>query len=268
MANRLDGKVAVITGATSGIGEATAELFTQEGAIVVLAGRSEKRGAVLAERFGDNAHFVRADVMVEEDIQRLIDGTAERFGKLDVLFNNAGSGAPGNIEDVTTEQIDFGVRLLYSSVLLGTKYAVPHMKANGGGSIINNSSISALRYGQANMLYSSIKAAVTFYSELAGVELGPHGIRVNTISPGAIATPIFWRGSEKADTLSEAENAQKLEKTISNMANVVPLKSSGLASDIAWAALYLASDEARFVNSHDLVVDGGRTSMFNEYPKE
>ena len=205
MANRLDGKVAVITGATSGIGEATAELFTQEGAIVVLAGRSETRGAVLPERFGDNAHFVRADVMVEDDIQRLINGTAERFGNLDVLFNNAGSETPCNIEDVTTEQIAFGVRLLYSRVLLATKYAVPHMKTNGSGSIINNSRIAAIGYGQANMLYSSIKAAITFYAwERAGVQLGPHGIRVNTISPGAIATPIFWRGAEKADTLSEA----------------------------------------------------------------
>jgi NAD(P)-dependent dehydrogenase (short-subunit alcohol dehydrogenase family) len=268
MENRLGGKVAVITGATSGIGEATAQLFAREGATVVLAGRSERRGAALAELFGNNAHFVRADVTVEDDIRRLIDGTAERFGKLDVLLNNAGSVVEGDLETITADQIDLGVLLLYSSVLLGTKYAVPHMKANGGGSIINTSSIAGLRYGQGTVLYSSLKAAVTFYSRLAGAALGPHGIRVNSISPGAIATPIFWRGTEKADTLSDEENAWRMEETISDVANIVPLKIAGSTYDIACAALYLASDEGRFVNCHDLVVDGGRTSMFNEYPKE
>ena len=156
------------------------------------------------------------------------------------------------------------MHLLLSSVMLGIRYAVEPMKANGGGSIINNSSIAGLRYRQGDLLYSAIKAAVTHYSKLAGVELGPHGIRVNVISPGAIATPIFWGGSERANTLSDEENARKMSKLQGNLANATPLPMSGMAVDIAEAALYLASEAGRFVNCHDQVGDGGRTSLFNE----
>lgn len=265
MGDRLQDKVALITGGTSGIGEATAELFVAEGAKVVITGRSEEKGGGIAERLGDNAAYVRADVTQEADIAASVDATLSQFGKLDILFNNAGAplGRP-TLETITRDQIDFGVTLLLTSVMLGMRYAIEPMKANGGGVIINNSSIAGIRYRQGDLLYSAIKAAVTHYSKLAGVELGPHGIRVNVISPGAIATPIFWGGSERANTLSDEENAQKMEKLQSNLAKATPIPMSGLASDIAEGALYLASDAGRFVNSHDLIVDGGRTSMFNE----
>ena len=138
------------------------------------------------------------------------------------------------------------------------------MQAAGGGAIINNSSVAALRYNQGNVLYSVLKAAVSHYTRLAGVELGPLGIRVNTISPGAIATPIFWGGSARANTLSDEDNARKLEKLKGNLAKATPLPQAGLAEDIAQGALYLASDAGRFVNCHDLVVDGGRTHLFRE----
>lgn len=262
MGDRLQGKVALITGGTSGIGEATAELFVSEGARVVITGRSEEKGAGIAERLGENAIYVRADVTQEADIAASVDATVQRFGRLDVLFNNAASGTRTSIESITQEQIDEGVHVLLSSVLLGMRYAIEPMKANGGGSIINNSSIAGLRYRQGDLLYSALKAAVTHYSKLAGVELGPLGIRVNVISPGAIATPIFWGGSARANTLSDEQNAATMEKLKRNLAKATPLPMSGLASDIAEAALYLASDAGRFVNSHDLVVDGGRTSMF------
>jgi len=262
MGDRLAGKVALITGGTSGIGEATAELFVSEGARVVITGRSEEKGAGIAERLGENAIYVRADVTQEADIAASVDATVERFGRLDVLFNNAASGTRTSIESITQEQIDEGVHVLLSSVLLGMRYAIEPMKVNGGGSIINNSSIAGLRYRQGDLLYSALKAAVTHYSKLAGVELGPLGIRVNVISPGAIATPIFWGGSARANTLSDEQNAATMEKLKRNLAKATPLPMSGLASDIAEAALYLASDAGRFVNSHDLVVDGGRTSMF------
>ena len=265
MGNRLEDKVAVITGGTSGIGEATAILFAAEGAKVIIAGRSKDKGAALAGRLGENVVYARQDVTVEGDLERVIDAAVERFGKLDVLFNNAGGRTEGNVEDITSDNIDYGVALLFKSVILGIKYAVPHMKANGGGAIINNSSIAALRYRQGNILYSAIKAGVSHYTKLAGVELGPYGIRVNSISPGAIATPIFWGGSARANTLSDEENARKMEKLKGNLAKASPLKVSGLAHDIATAALYLASEDGRFVNCHDLVVDGGRTGMFNEY---
>ncbi len=264
MGTRLEGKVAVITGGTSGIGAATAELFVGEGARVVLTGRSEAKGAALAERLGPNAVFHRADVTRESDVKASLDAALERFGSLDVLFNNAGAPPRGTLETVTAEDIDAGVRLLLAPVILGIRHAAEPMRANGGGAIINNSSVAALRYRQGSLLYAALKAAVTHYTRLAGVELGPHGIRVNAISPGAIATPIFWGGSERADTLSEEENRRKLEKLKGNLAKATPLPRAGLADDIAEAALYLASEAGRFVNCHDLVVDGGRTSMFEE----
>ena len=149
-------------------------------------------------------------------------------------------------------------------MILGTRHAVEPMKASGGGVIINNSSVAALRYRQGDILYSSLKAAVTHFTKMAGIDLAPYNIRVNCISPGAIATPIFYGGSGRANTLSDEENEVKMEKLKSNLAKAVPLKQSGLARDIAEAALYLSSEAGRFVNCHDLVVDAGRTSMFYE----
>jgi NAD(P)-dependent dehydrogenase (short-subunit alcohol dehydrogenase family) len=268
MGQRLENKVALITGGTSGIGEATAELFAAEGAKVVITGRSEDKGAGIAERLGENVLYLRSDVMEEQEIEASVNFTVERFGKIDVLFNNAG-GSVGEetLDQISQQQIDYAVRLLFSSVILGVRYAVPPMKANGGGVIINNSSIAAIRSGQGGPLYSALKAAVTHYTKLAGVELGPFGIRVNAISPGAVATPIFWGGSERANTLSDEENARKMAKLKRNLAIANPLSISGLAEDVAEAALYLASDAGRFVNCHDLVLDGGRTSMFHEKPE-
>jgi len=263
-AGKLQDKVALITGGTSGIGEATAELYAKEGAKVVIVGRSEEKGQALADRLGANVVYGRADVTREADIAASIELTLETFGKLDILFNNAGGPAGAGLEAITSEQIDYGVHLLLSSVILGIRYAIEPMKKNGGGVIINNSSIAAIRHAQGDILYSVLKAAVTHYTKLAGVQLGPHGIRVNAISPGAIATPIFWGGSARANTLSDEDNARKMAKLQTNLAKATPLPMSGLAEDIAQAALYLASDAGRFVNSHDLVVDGGRTSMFNE----
>lgn len=264
MADRLKDKVAIITGGTSGIGESTAEVFIAEGATVILTGRSEEKGQAIADRLGDRAHYVRADVSKEEDIISTISGTVDKFGKLDILFNNAGGPTPGNVHDMTADNINYGVDLLLSSVILGIRHAVEPMKANGGGVIINNTSVAAIRYGQGNILYSALKAAVTHYTKLAGVDLGPLGIRVNCISPGAIATPIFWGGSAVANTKSDESNARKLEKLKDNLAKATPLMKTGLPEDIAYGALFLASEEGRFMNSHDLVIDGGRTSMFVE----
>lgn len=264
MTDRLKGKVALITGGTSGIGAATATLFAAEGAQVVIVGRSVEKGEKLARSLGDNVIYSHADITREADIEAAIKLAVARFGKLDILFNNAGGPAGAGLEKVTLEHINAGVSLLLSSVILGIKHAIEPMKANGGGCIINNSSIAALRYRQGDILYSAIKAAVSHYTRLAGVELGPFNIRVNAISPGAIATPIFYGGSARANTLSDAENAAKMAELEANLAKSVPLQRAGLASDIAEGALYLASDAGRFVTSHDLVIDGGRTSMFFE----
>jgi NAD(P)-dependent dehydrogenase (short-subunit alcohol dehydrogenase family) len=229
MPGRLDGKVAVITGATSGIGEATARRFVAEGARVV------------------------------------IEQAVGRFGKLDCLFNNAGASTPGELDSITEEQFDYGMKLLVGSVMFGIKHAARVMSA--GGSIINNSSIAAHRLGQGGTLYSAAKAAVSHITRIAGAKLGPSGIRVNSISPGAIATPIFWGGSAQAQTMSAADNARKLAKLQGNLARATPLPRSGVANDIAYAAVFLASDEGSFINSHDLVVDGGRIAQFFERPQ-
>jgi NAD(P)-dependent dehydrogenase (short-subunit alcohol dehydrogenase family) len=264
MTARLKNKVAVITGGTSGIGEATAELFVSEGAQVVICGRSQDKGAAIADRLGEACQFISADVMREDDIAKTIEFAVTTFGGIDILFNNAGGPTAGSVTEVDEDTIHYAMQLLFSSAVLGIKHAVPHMQARGGGSIINNSSIAALRDNQGGLLYSAAKAALTHYTKLAGVRLGPSGIRVNCISPGAIATPIFYGGSARANTLSDDQNAAKMLKLENNLAKATPMQIAGLPSDIATGALYLASDEGRFVNSHDLVIDGGRTSMFHE----
>jgi len=264
MTKRLDNKVALITGGTSGIGAETARLFIQEGAKVIVSGRSEEKGEILSEELGENCKYLLSDVTKEEDIENSVTETINQFGKLDILFNNAGGPVGAGIEKVTQKDIDYGVHLLLASVILGTRFAIEPMRKNGGGCIINNSSIAGIRYRQGDPLYAALKAGVTHYTRMSGVELGPDNIRVNSISPGAIATPIFWGGSQRANTLSNEENDKKLEKLKGNLAKAVPLNRSGLSLDIAEAALYLASDAGSFVSCQDIVVDGGRTAMFNE----
>lgn len=267
MAGRLEGKVAIITGATSGIGEATARCFAAEGAKLLIAGRTQDKGEALAREMGEGVIFQTADVRREADIAALVDTAIARFGRLDCLFNNAGASIPGTLESVTEQELSEGFQLLVGSVVFGVKHAARVMKAHGG-SIINNASVAGHRYGQGGIFYSTAKAAVAHYTRLAGVELGAYGIRVNAISPGAIATPIFYGGSDRVKTLSAEENQRKLAKLERNLARATPLPRTGLPMDIAYAALFLASDEGSFVNAHDLVVDGGRIWQFYERPQE
>ena len=159
---------------------------------------------------------------------------------------------------------DSGMRRLVGSVLFGIKQAVPIMVEGGGGSIINNSSIAGHRSGQGDLLYSAAKAAVSHLTTVAAAQLGARNIRVNAISPGAIATPIFWGGSSAADGLSAEENQRKEAKLMRSLARATALPRAGVPDDIAHAALFLASDAGSFVSGVDLVVDGGRIAIFNE----
>lgn len=260
MPNRLDNKVALISGGTSGIGEATVELFVAEGAKVVFTGRNAEAGAKIAARLGPNAHFFQADVTREQEVKASIDETVKVFGRLDALFNNAGGRTEGDAETITQEGFEHAMNLLLGSVLFGIKYATPVMKANGGGAIISNASVAALRSHMGGYLYSIAKAAVTHSARIAAVQLGVHNIRVNTISPGAIATPIFLGGSDIAAGMDGAKVDAKMDKLAGNLAKANALHTSGFPRDIAHGALYLASDDARFVTGHDLVIDGGMTA--------
>lgn len=257
MGARLEGKVALITGGTSGIGEATVELFLEEGAQVMVAGRNREKGAQMERAFGEACRFVHADVSSEADIRGAIAATVETFGRLDCLFNNAGGPANGAPDEVTAEDFRYAMDLLLGSVVLGIRHAAPVMKAQGGGAIINNSSVAALRGHMGGYLYSVAKAGVRRATELAGMELGQYGITVNCISPGAIATPIFFGGSRVSAALEPAHADAKLAKLARNLAQATPLGRSGVPRDIARAALFLASQDGAYVNGHDLVVDGG-----------
>ena len=147
---KLKDKVALITGGTSGIGAETARLFIDEGAKVVISGRSEEKGSKLADILGDNASYCLSDITKEEDIQNAISYTTDTFGKLDILFNNAGGPVGAGLEEVTQKDIDYGVHLLLASVILGRRYVIAPMRENGGGCMINNSSIAGIRYRQGD----------------------------------------------------------------------------------------------------------------------
>ncbi|TNE59916.1 MAG: glucose 1-dehydrogenase [Alphaproteobacteria bacterium] len=259
---RLQDKVAVITGGTSGIGKATAELFIEEGARVVVGDISDDIGARMAADFGDNFAFIHCDVSKENEIKAMVDLAVSKFGRLDCLFNNAGMGGEGgSINDMTVEGFHSTVDVLLLGVMLGIKYAAPIMAAQNSGSIINTASIAGVGSGYGPHIYSAAKAAVRHVSVTTASELAKHNIRVNAICPGGIATAIFARGlnlpSQLMETMAEAVK--------SGLENWQPIPRVGLPRDIAEAALYLASDGSSFVTGQSLIVDGGAT-LGQPYP--
>ncbi|HVI61099.1 MAG TPA: glucose 1-dehydrogenase, partial [Bradyrhizobium sp.] len=258
---RLDGKVAVITGATSGIGLCTAEVFVAEGAKVVIAGRRVAEGEKLAKKLGSACVFRQTDVTIEEQMRALIALSVERFGRIDCLFNNAGGPAQtGGIEGLDAARFDTAMATLVRSVMLGMKHAAPYMKKQGFGSIINNGSIAGRLAGfSSSIVYSAAKAAVIHLTKCVAMELGEAGVRVNSISPGAIATGIFAKALGLS--VEAAEDTPSVMREVSKTAQPIP--RAGLPDDIAQAAVFLASDESSFVNGHDLVVDGAITGGRN-----
>jgi NAD(P)-dependent dehydrogenase (short-subunit alcohol dehydrogenase family) len=253
----LEGKVAVITGGTSGIGERSAELFVAEGAKVVFTGRRKPEGEAVAKRLGANAVFVEADATSEADWEKLLRLTLDRHGRIDALFNNAGGPAQtGGIEALTVEKFDSAMALLVRSVMLGMKHAAPVMKKQRAGSIINNGSVAAHLAGySSSMVYSAAKAAVVHLTRCVAMELGEHGVRVNSVSPGAIATGILAKALGVSDMGKADAMAEQMKQ---NFAKVQPIPRAGIPDDIAQCACWLASDRATFVNGEDIVVDGGQ----------
>jgi len=250
----LTGKVAIVTGGTSGIGERIAELFVEEGANVVVAARRKDEGQALEKRLG--VRFVRTDMASESDIKAMIDHAVKLFGRVDCLVNNAGIPAPMiSITEVDAATIDQVLAVNVRGVILAIKHVAPVMLSQGIGSIVNVSSMAALRGGVSGHVYTASKGAVAALTRSVAAELGEKGIRVNTISPGAIVTGIFGKaaGLEGA----KADRAAGAIKEI--FATLQPIPRAGATDDIARAAVFLASDGSSFVNGQDIVVDGGHT---------
>ena len=244
MAGReLAGKVAIVTGGASGLGRATVERFVEEGAEVVIADVDAARGQELAEQLGTAAAFKRADVADADEVQALVDFAVGRFGGLHVMFNNAGMAEPiGGFLDDELKDFQRMMAVNLFGVMVCSQRGARHMAKHGGGSIINNSSIGGISAGGGVMTYRAAKAAVTHFSKCIAIELAPHGIRVNCIAPGHIAT----------------------EMTPYDMGAVVrltqPLQRQGSPRDVANAALYLASEQSAQITGIVLPVDGGTTA--------
>lgn len=247
---RLDDKVAVITGGASGIGAGTVRRFVEEGAKVLIADLDEHKGTALATELGADTAFLRTDVSQEEDVAAMIAEAADRWGRVDCLYNNAGfGGALGPIAKTTVEDYDLTMDVLLKSVFLGMKHAAPVMTEQGSGSIISTASVAGIRVGYAPHLYSVAKCAVIHLTKTVALELGEHNIRVNAICPGFIATPLA-AGRPDAD---ESQIQQMREAGASSQV----LGRVGEPADIANMALFLASDESEWMTGQEFIVDGG-----------
>jgi len=256
MAHELDGKVAIVTGGAAGIGRATAELFVAEGARVVIADVDAEQGQALAAQLGDAASFKRTNVADKADVAALVDHAVRHFGGLHIMFNNAGIMPPTALRFLDLDFSDFRkvmeVNLL--GVMMGSQFAARHMARNGGGSIINTSSIAGLVAGYGFWDYRASKAAVANFSASIAIDLAEYNIRVNTIVPGHIRTEM----ASFAEPGMDAATADRLEKALlpvwqSNQ----PLKRQGRPIDVANAAMFLGSDRSVYVTGTTVTVDGG-----------
>ena len=249
---RLQGKVALITGGTSGIGRATALLFAQQGAAVAVAGRDKGRGEQVVQELrarGGRAIFLPVNIAKASDCQQAVERTIAAFGGLDILFNNAGIIQRKTVLELSEEEWDLEMAVNLKAVFLLSRAAIPHMLEKGGGVIINNGSDWGLVGGPRAASYCASKGAVVLLTKAMAIDYGAHHIRVNCICPGDTDTPML---RNEALQLSETD-----ETFLREAAQRLPLQRLGRPEDIAQAALYLASDESSFVTGTTLVVDGG-----------
>ena len=253
---RLQGKVAVVTGANSGIGRATARLFAREGGKVVCGDVQETispRIDQLIERDGGEAIFTRADVTVQADCDRMIATALERFGDLHILFNNAGGGIRKMIHEHTDDEWNFILNLNLNSIFHGARAAIPHFLRMGRGNIVSTASTFGLLASERYPAYCATKAAIINLTRQMALDYGPKGIRVNCVCPGSVETQRF-RGYPPTPT-GEFTDEQRARMANLNKA----LLRIGRPEEIAYGVLFLASDESSFVTGHALVIDGGQT---------
>ncbi|WP_329057440.1 SDR family NAD(P)-dependent oxidoreductase [Amycolatopsis sp. NBC_01480] len=247
MPGRLSGKVALITGATGGIGSATAELFAREGAALIVADLDEDALRALSARLDTDVLAARLDVSSSESWDEAIELTRQRFGRLDVLVNVAGIVDWPGIEGTTRESWDRVIAVNQTGTWLGMKAAMPLLRASGNGSIVNTSSVLGLVGSGAAAAYQASKGAVRLLTKTAAVEYATQGVRVNSVHPGVIATPMI-------QDLLDAQGDQQPDIVRT------PMRRAGRPAEIAPAMLFLAGDESSFVTGTELVVDGGLTA--------
>ncbi|MCF8473988.1 MAG: SDR family oxidoreductase [Emcibacter sp.] len=245
---RVSGKVAIITGGASGLGKADAELLAAEGAKVVITDINDAQGKALAEDIGESALYVHLDVTQEDDWKAAIQKTLDHFGRLDVLVNNAGIVILADPEETTLEQFRLANSIMTEGVFLGCKYAIPAMAASGGGSIINMSSVASHLGFSIFFAYSAAKGAVRSMTKSVALHCQEKGydIRCNSVHPGSIETPMVQFATGRADEEPAVIPDGKL-----------PIDSAGAAKDVAYMVVYLASDESRFMNGAEIMLDNG-----------
>jgi NAD(P)-dependent dehydrogenase (short-subunit alcohol dehydrogenase family) len=245
----LKGKVAIITGAASGMGRAASILFAQHGANVVVADLNTKGGeetAAEASKSGNKCVFQRTDVSNEDDVKAVVARAVKEFGGLDIMFNNAGiGGAVGPLEEIKVEDWDRTQHVCLRGVFLGIKHSVAEMRKRGGGAIVSTASIAGVWGYPGLHAYSAAKAGVVNLTRSASLEFAADGIRINCIAPGGVSTPIVWGGSANQAAVEAA------------LVNAQPVPRAGQPDDIAQAALFLAGPHSTFITGHTLVVDGG-----------
>jgi len=246
MSNRLQGKRIIITGAVSNIGKEAAKSFVDEGAKVVIGDINEKAGQQTAKEIG--AHFIKVDVTQEESVSDFVDSAVKELGGLDVLVQNAGLQRLGKVTDLATSDWDAIFAVNSRAHFFGAKYAVPHLRKSGRGSIINTSSLAGKRGGPGTTAYSSSKGAVIAFSTALALELAPDNIRVNTVCPGWVDTAF----NEPAISFMGGRASQE-----EFVKRVVPLQRQGQSSEIAPLFVYLASDESSYLTAQAIIIDGG-----------